>query len=430
MTKRTLLSWVASIFNPFGYLTPAKLPIKIFIQALWHMEYLWGDVLKKAELQRANTLIQGWHNQPIIIKRQIGQPTLLSECEAIVNSRPLTYVGKESLHVIQPIDLIAPVPIKTMEVVVRTEADADSGEKYYPTINNRDKLLDAWSVSANEPRVGQVVLIQDESKPRTPWKLGITTKLIEGTDGKICSAELQFDSQRKINRPVILLSRLEISASVASSPERGQLGNPECREGVNSGKGNRTAVYGRPLTDSKAHQLGMNRSVITYVNFRYQQDFSLDESHNLQPHAHFDSGRVLYHHFPQSGHKLISPLNSAEVSHDPINAKLQFAYELLRDQIKAQFRTVRRSICELTNAVIINAKAAPLTVAAGMLLQREDVCATLRSANSLLIYPRSEKGIDSVDNLSSGNIPVIRHQTFKADPYHNPKEEEPVSLYP
>uniref|UniRef100_A0A0M3I6V7 ACAS_N domain-containing protein n=1 Tax=Ascaris lumbricoides TaxID=6252 RepID=A0A0M3I6V7_ASCLU len=32
-----------------------------------------------------------------------------------------------------------------MEVVVRAEADADIGQEYYPTINNRDELLDAWS---------------------------------------------------------------------------------------------------------------------------------------------------------------------------------------------------------------------------------------------------------------------------------------------
>uniref|UniRef100_A0A0M3I1S5 CCHC-type domain-containing protein n=1 Tax=Ascaris lumbricoides TaxID=6252 RepID=A0A0M3I1S5_ASCLU len=77
ITKRTLLSWVASIFDPLGYLTPATLPIKVFIQSLWRMEYGWDEALKEAEFQRASALIQGWHRQPIIIKRQIGQPKFL-----------------------------------------------------------------------------------------------------------------------------------------------------------------------------------------------------------------------------------------------------------------------------------------------------------------------------------------------------------------
>ncbi|KHN81673.1 hypothetical protein Tcan_01283, partial [Toxocara canis] len=85
------------------------------------------------------------------------------------------------------------------------------------------------SVSANEPRLGQVVLINDESKPRVLWKL-IITKLIEGRDGKIRSAELQRDSQRKIDHPLNLLFPLEISASDASSPEPEEPGNLECHE--------------------------------------------------------------------------------------------------------------------------------------------------------------------------------------------------------
>ncbi|VDM41777.1 unnamed protein product [Toxocara canis] len=79
------------------------------------------------------------------------------------------------------------------------------------------------------------------------------------------------------------------------------------------------------------------------------------------------------------------------------------------------------------NALIINARAATPTVAERMLLQREDVSATLWDGDSLLIYSCSEKGIDSLDNFSSGNIPAIRHQTFKAGPLRSP-ERERISL--
>ncbi|VDM28561.1 unnamed protein product [Toxocara canis] len=48
--------------------------------------------------------------------------TSLSECEAISKSRPLTHVDKDSVQVIQPSDLIAPVPNKTMEVTRQPRA--------------------------------------------------------------------------------------------------------------------------------------------------------------------------------------------------------------------------------------------------------------------------------------------------------------------
>ncbi|KHN76733.1 hypothetical protein Tcan_01240, partial [Toxocara canis] len=86
------------------------------------------------------------------------------------------------------------------------------------------------SVSANEPRVGHVVLIHDYSKPRALWKLGIIAKLIERRDGEILFAELQCDSQRKISRPLNFLFPLQIAASDASSPQPEEPGNPERNE--------------------------------------------------------------------------------------------------------------------------------------------------------------------------------------------------------
>ncbi|KHN80072.1 hypothetical protein Tcan_04363 [Toxocara canis] len=62
-----------------------------------------------------------------------------------------------------------------------------------------------------------------------------------------------------------------------------------------------------------------------------------------------------------------------------------------------------------------------------MLLQTEHVCATLRDENSLLIYPCSEKVIESFGNFSSGNISAIWHQTFKAGSLPS-TEREIISL--
>uniref|UniRef100_A0A0M3IPT1 Uncharacterized protein n=1 Tax=Ascaris lumbricoides TaxID=6252 RepID=A0A0M3IPT1_ASCLU len=265
ITKRTLLSWVASIFDPLGYLTPATLPIKVFIQSLWRMEYGWDEALKEAEFQRANALIQGWHSQPISIKRQIGQPNL-SEVHWMDNN---------------------------------------------------------FVVVFNDPRV-----------------------------------------------------------------------SGDFRQWIKS----------HPVEISRMNWLHLTRT---------------NPSSTLSATRHVNSVQEYTTIFANS-------LQSSE-AHDPINAKLQFAYELLRDQINEQFRIVWKSICELTNAFIINAKSAPPTVAARMLLQREDVCATLRDAGSLLIYPCNEKAIESFDNFSSTNVAAIRYRTFKAGPLPS-VERERISL--
>ncbi|VDM50433.1 unnamed protein product [Toxocara canis] len=58
-------------------------------------------------------------------------------------------------------------------------------------------LTTSTSGTANKPRVGDAVLIHDESKPRASWKIGIITKLIKRRDGNIRFTELQCKSQRK-----------------------------------------------------------------------------------------------------------------------------------------------------------------------------------------------------------------------------------------
>ncbi|VDM24277.1 unnamed protein product [Toxocara canis] len=217
------------------------------------------------------------------LRRMIGRApvddellqTLLRKCEAIANPRSLTYSHCNHRSGTK------------QDNRSRCESGSRRGQRSecYPTIKNRDKLLDAWSesnksverfwkvwetqhllalrersqrqhraprpVNAAEPRAGQVVLIHDESKPRALWKLGIITKLIEGRDGKNRPAELQCDSQQKINRPPNLIFPLKISASDASSSEPQEPGNPERHEDVNSGNSKPTSFTEDSLTVPK-----------------------------------------------------------------------------------------------------------------------------------------------------------------------------------
>jgi len=45
MTKRTILSTIAKVFDPFDLLAPVAITVKIFIQELWSLKLGWDDPL-------------------------------------------------------------------------------------------------------------------------------------------------------------------------------------------------------------------------------------------------------------------------------------------------------------------------------------------------------------------------------------------------
>ena len=51
-TKRGILSSVASIFDPLGFVSPAILEAKLIIQSLWKLKVDWDDNIPKDILQR------------------------------------------------------------------------------------------------------------------------------------------------------------------------------------------------------------------------------------------------------------------------------------------------------------------------------------------------------------------------------------------
>ena len=51
-TKREVLIAIASIFDPLGLLTPATLPMKLFLQELWDRKMDWDVKLSFKEMQR------------------------------------------------------------------------------------------------------------------------------------------------------------------------------------------------------------------------------------------------------------------------------------------------------------------------------------------------------------------------------------------
>jgi len=171
--------------------------------------------------------------------------TLVKEIEAVINSRPLVYVGDDidSSITITPAHLIS--PNKQPSAYSTPEGDS-SDEEYQPTQSTESKLLKMWKkghhmikafwkiwrdeyllslreryqvklkskrIQSNEgPMINDIVLVKDEL-PRGCWRLGKIIQLITSSDGNQRSAKVLLASGRVIGRPLNLLYPIEVSSS-------------------------------------------------------------------------------------------------------------------------------------------------------------------------------------------------------------------------
>ncbi|KAG1936575.1 hypothetical protein F2P79_018552 [Pimephales promelas] len=160
--------------------------------------------------------------------------TLLAEVEAILNSRPLTFVHNE-LDEPQP---LTPAHFLVGERLTSLPPKPFPADYDHPTVSKgdmtrrwryrnrlmtnlwnrwrRDYLLDlksAHSCNTQKPtqlKMGDVVLIGDVNMPRQTWKLGKIEELFPGRDGKVRSCALRTSTGTVLKRPVQLLYALEI----------------------------------------------------------------------------------------------------------------------------------------------------------------------------------------------------------------------------
>ena len=198
------------------------------------------------------------------LKKSIGKicqtekklETFLTEAEAVINSRPLVYVGEDfdSGFSLTPVDFLnlnakSGVPI----IEIHNPHDPDYGKKS-PT----DKLLEIWAKgqqhlnslwqvwkddyllnlrersqthvkgpriqAAEEPKVGSVVLLK-EDLPRGVWKMGKITELISSSDGKFRTAKVLLPTKKVLKRPLNLLYPLECGSvqEIETTQNGGQL---------------------------------------------------------------------------------------------------------------------------------------------------------------------------------------------------------------
>ena len=179
------------------------------------------------------------------IKKILGNPrlsfdemhTVLTEIEAILNSRPLTYIDVEDIdEALTPSHLMHGKRLLTLpdadltleeeddrHVLTRREAYLIRTLCHYWRRWKGEYLLELREYhnlsvkKKNLPSIqeGDIVIIHEGGRvPRSQWKLGKVEKLIEGNDGKVRSAEMRIAHKGKkstfLKRPVQRLYPLEV----------------------------------------------------------------------------------------------------------------------------------------------------------------------------------------------------------------------------
>lgn len=156
--------------------------------------------------------------------------TTLTEIEAVINGRPLTYVyeeGEEPMP-LTPSHFLIGKRVNSLPEISYSSPKSNKLTltkklRYREQITNhfwkrwrKEYLLELRSANFTTPtnspsnfKVGDVVLIHEDNVKKHLWKCGLVKELFFGRDSKVRSCELQTSSGR-IKRPIQLLYKLEL----------------------------------------------------------------------------------------------------------------------------------------------------------------------------------------------------------------------------
>ncbi|XP_026328599.1 uncharacterized protein LOC113236652 [Hyposmocoma kahamanoa] len=156
--------------------------------------------------------------------------TVLCDCEAIINSRPLTYVGNDENEdrpltpsmFIQPINEhsvpdIDVVDNKSLNVRarycqrIREDLRRHFRNEYVAYLIHKGKQH-----RATEVQVGDIVLVEQENQKRILWPLARVTEIYTGADGHSRVTKVRTASGEKV-RPLQRLFPLDIHYHIPES---------------------------------------------------------------------------------------------------------------------------------------------------------------------------------------------------------------------
>lgn len=161
--------------------------------------------------------------------------TIIKEIEAILNTRPLTCVDSEMIHILKPADFLTMGNCITTDMTYKetslegttTKVDLVRGWKrgqkileefkeiflnrYLPSLRERynNSTKESRITSHLEPKVGQIVQIKGNTKNREDWKVGKIVSLVEGKD-KLCRIAKVRADNKEYTRSISQLYPLEI----------------------------------------------------------------------------------------------------------------------------------------------------------------------------------------------------------------------------
>ena len=197
--------------------------------------------------------------------------TFLAEVEAILNSRPLTYVGEDfdGGTTLTPSHFLSP-NTKTDAPVTGNKEEVNDPNYKESKITAKEKVLNIWKrgqnilesfwtmwkndyllslrerqqtklksprVESSEiPKIGDVVQIK-ENTPRGTWKMGRIVELISSREGNIKAATILLPTRHTINRPLKLLYPLECgNEQIEDLEDINAKGTSDTREKINEAK--------------------------------------------------------------------------------------------------------------------------------------------------------------------------------------------------
>ena len=155
--------------------------------------------------------------------------TLLFEVEAILNTRPLTYICEDldSSFVLTPAHFL--IGGCNNAILFSTDDNDDVDTDYFPKLDSTQELLNYWkknqkqlqlfwrswiqdyllalretlplahkgprSQVKRQPKIGEIVLVKDDNLPRRAWKIAKIKSFIFSKDKQIRAVKIQLPNK-------------------------------------------------------------------------------------------------------------------------------------------------------------------------------------------------------------------------------------------